>query len=486
MLRMCRSAKEILGGKKLVGTYFGYVMTLMESGNNHMRGHFSTKRVLDGAAGAVDFLMSPQAYCYGHRGLGDPLVDMKPFASIADHGIVPMIEDDTRTHNMRPLGPGMQTRTEGQTVGVMRRNMGISMCRNQPFYTFALCQGTEFDFPQFAADSAALRRVGEHVLASGGARRNAEIAVVVSEEAMKAMPDLAGAFKETFAHGEQNYRPDGAVDRRTAVIAPPCVKDAFGKFYTRLSRIGAPVDYRLAEDLADNPGDHRLYIFQLCLKYDPVIARAVAALRERDCTIVWVYAPGCVSQSGAFAPVMKSLTGIDFATAARQDATVVLADGTETGKTGHEVMPLFKVVTQGETLGKYTSGEPAFVAVRTGKAESVFFGSYRMELPVLRMLAKRVGVHIYTESTDPMEANEKFFSLHARFAGKKTVKLPRRTSVYDVFNRCLLAESVDEFTFDAPLHSSWLFYCADDAVSLLQDTYVERMDYDETHKGTAK
>ena len=164
---------------------------------------------------------------------------------------------------------------------------------------------------------------------------------------------------------------------------------------------------------------------------------------------------------------MKSLTGMEFAAAAKQDATVLLADGTETGRTGHEVTPLFKVVSQGETIGKYASGEPGFVAVRTGKAESVFFGSYRLELPILRMLAKRAGVHIYAESTDPMEANEKFFTLHARFAGKKTVKLPRRTSVYDVFNGRLVATDVDEFSFDAPIFSSWLFYCADDAEELL-------------------
>jgi hypothetical protein len=283
------------------------------------------------------------------------------------------------------------------------------------------------------------------------------------------MPDLTDAKKERFAHGEQNYRPDGNVDRRTAITALPVVKDVFGKLYTRLSRVGAPVDYRLAEDLADNPGDHRLYIFPLCLKYDPAIAKAAAALRERNCTIVWVYAPGFVSSGGNSTKSMRAMTGVDFAPAARQDATVTLADGTETGKTGHEVAPLFKVVSQGETLGKYASGEPAFVAIRTGKAESVFFGSYRMELPVLRMLAKRAGVHVYTESTDPVEANEKFFSLHARFAGKKTVRLPRRTSVYDVFNGRLVATDVDEFSFDAPLHSSWLFYCADDAEAFAQN-----------------
>ena len=466
MLRMCRRAKDVLGGKKLVGTYFGYSMTLMEFGQNHMRGHFCTKRMLDNAAGAVDFLASPQGYCYGHRYLGDPIVDMKPFASFRDHGIVSVIEDDTRTHNMRPLESGTQTRTEEQTVGVMRRNMGFSLCRGQPFYTYALWEGSEFNFPRFAADAAELRKAGEHALAVG-VRRNAEIVVAVSEEAIKAMPDVSDAPNETFRCGEQNYRVDGSVDRRTKISAPPFVRDVFGKFYERLSRVGAPVDYRLAEDLADNPGDYRLYIFQGCLRYDPVIAKAAASLRKRDCTIVWVYAPGFVAADGNSVAAMKSLTGIDFAPAARQDAAITLLDGTATGITGHDVHPLFKVVSHGAILGTYANGETAFAAVRTGRAESVFFGSYRVELPVLRMLAKRAGVHIYTESTDPVEANERFFTLHARFAGNKTVHLPRRTSVYDVFNRRLMAVDVDRFSFEAPLHSSWLFYCADDAATLV-------------------
>lgn len=466
MLRMCRKAKDVLGGKKLVGTYFGYSMTLMEFGQNHMRGHFCTKRALDNAVGAVDFLVSPQGYCFGHRYLGDPIVDMKPFASLHDHGIVSMIEDDTRTHNMRPVNSGTQTCTEEQTVGVMRRNMGFSLCRGQPFYTYALCEGSEFNFPRFAADATELRKAGAHALAVG-TRRNAEIAVAVSEEAIKAMPDVWDAPNETFGCGEQYYRIDGSVDRRTKVSGPPFVRDVFGKFYERLSRIGAPVDYRLAEDMADNPGNYRLYIFQGCLRYDPAIAKAAALLRKRNCTILWVYAPGFVAADGNSTASMKALTGIDFAIAARQDAAITLPDGTATGRTGHDVLPLFKVASRGETLGRYANGEAAFVAVRTGSAESVFFGSYRVELPVLQMLAKRAGVHIYTDSTDPVEANDRFFTLHARFAGKKTVRLPRRTAVYDVFNRRLVTVDAKSFSFEAPLHSSWLFYCADDAAAMM-------------------
>ena len=96
---MCRSrAREIVGEHKLIGTYFGYIMTLMEYGNGHMCAHFSTKRFIEGVRGSVDFRMSPQAYESHNQGLGDTCADMKPFASILDNDIMSVVEDDTRTY----------------------------------------------------------------------------------------------------------------------------------------------------------------------------------------------------------------------------------------------------------------------------------------------------------------------------------------------------------------------------------------------------
>ena len=75
---------------------------------------------------------------------------------------------------------------------------------------------------------------------------------------------------------------------------------------------------------------------------------------------------------------------------------------------------------------------------------------------------------LFIDSLDPMEANERFVTMHVRRAGVKTIRLPRKASVVDVFNRQLVARDVDSFSFDAPLHSSWLFYCGDDADELLE------------------
>ena len=145
------------------------------------------------------------------------------------------------------------------------------------------------------------------------------------------------------------------------------------------------------------------------------------------------------------------------------DSKIVCPDGETHGAVGHPVTPLFRLDGQVETLGRYANGDCAFGAVKTGNAQSVFYGSYFLDLPALRKLAKRAGVHLYIDTTDPMEANDSFVTLHARFAGRKVICLPQRTSVYDVFNNRTVARGVREFSFDAPLHSSWLFYCADDA-----------------------
>lgn len=458
-LRLCSQARAIVGRNKLIGTYFGYVMTLMETGNAHMRAHFATKHFLDRAEGTIDFLMSPPGYGFAHRALGNTLVDMKPFASMQAHGIVPIVEDDTRTHNNPALsGSGyFQCKTEEQTVSEMRRNMGIAVCRGLPFYTYAITSGAEFDYPRYAMDAARLRQAGEAALRRG-VGRNAEIAVVVSEEAIKAMPDMSASKPEYFGIGLQWHVADGSVKRLSGIGGSPLATISFGHAYTRLARIGAPVDYCLAEDLVDHPGDYRLYVFLNCLKAEPSLVRAAERLRRRDCTLLWTYAPGFVARDGNSTENMKRLTGLDFVRQEKpDDVTISIPDGTALGRTGHPVEPRFALLNPSETLGRYADGACAYGVAKTGKATSVFYGSYDLGLPVLREAVRRAGVHVYSETGDPLEASDAFVTLHARFPGRKMIRLPRKADVFDVFNRRKVAEGVTEFSFEAPLHSSWLF-----------------------------
>ncbi len=466
VLDLCRTAKTRLAGRKVVGTYYGYTMTLHSPGQSQMRANYALKKVLDSQA--VDFLISPPSYSV--RNLGDTCADMKPFESIRRHGILSVVEDDTRTHN----GPyilvsnNYQMPTKATTLASMRRNAAIALARNNPLSYYAICNGTDFDFPEMAEDVASLRKLGEHCIAKA-VPRAAEVAIVVSEEAIKAMPMYHRLIAPT-GYYLQRYQKDGSVKCERAVNTI-LTGTSFTTELTNYARMGAPCDYLLAEDLADNPGDYKLYVFVNAFKYDAKFLAAVNKLKERNCTLFWVYAPGYVTGDKAAAENMRALTGFDLVKAScPMMPAVKLANGEWLGTPTTRIAPLFAVRPSAEikALGAYEDGSIGYAQKETGVSRSVFCGAYQFNVPFLTELARSSGAHVYSDSSDPIEANASLFSLHARFPGKKTLRLPRAADVVDVINKKLVARNVESFTFDAPLHTTWIFYYGDDAEALLK------------------
>ena len=471
LISLCRRVKGLTGGRKLVGTYYGYTMTLNRFGNSVLRGgHYALKKVLD--SGVVDFLLSPHPY--ETRYLGGICGEMKPFASLQMHGVVPVVEDDTRTHNGPWLERGNygQTLTEAQSRGVLRRNMAFALCRGEPPYNYALIAGSELGFAGAAEDGMRLKEIGERCLRRG-VGRHAEVAIVVSENSILASP-VTTFFGWPSGFDVQRYGKDGRVERRPGK-APLFTGDAFGENYVRFSRAGAPVDYLLAEDLATNPGDYKLYVFVNAFRTDDAFRKAVAALRERGATLLWLYAPGAQDGEGlGDERAMEALTGmlVRRETERHSAEARMVADGRIMGQPGAHPKPLFSLARAENVLGTYTNGNIAVGMMRTGKGMGVFSGVWSLDVPFIRDVMRRAGVHLYSDTSDPMEANDALVALHARFPGRKSVRLPRRASVLDVFGRRIVAHDADAFSFDAPLHSTSLFYLFDAA----QENPVSRMD----------
>ena len=462
MVALCRRAKSIAGENKLVGTYYGYTMTLASYGAAHMRAHYLLRKVLD--AKCMDFLISPHPYRL--RNIGDIMGDMKPFATMAMNGIVPVIEEDSRTFN-GPSGMGYyQTINEETTLDVVRRNIGFIMCRNNQPYFYALSQGTEFDFPQMAKDFAVVQEAGQHCLEKG-VSRNAKVALVVSEEAIKSMPML----NRWVASGElsQTYEMNGKVTTKPRFNSV-FTGESFDENYIRFARCGAAVDYVLAEDLAKHAGDYQLYVFANCFNYDQALLEAVEKLRQRDCTLLWVYAPGFAFNDACGVESMKKLTGFTFAKADKPIVPeVTLTDGRAMGNRTHRVAPMFHVIDKDvEVLGRYKDGKVGLASKKTGQATSIFCGVWQFDVPFIRETASKAGAHITATPSDPMEANDSLIMIHARFPGQKTVKLPRKCNVIDLFEKKLVAKGTDTFTFTANLHDTHLFYYGDDAEELLK------------------
>ena len=135
------------------------------------------------------------------------------------------------------------------------------------------------------------------------------------------------------------------------------------------------------------------------------------------------------------------------------------------------VAPIFyvKPAPGVKALAPYRDSElTAFAEKSGGKAVDIYIGSWHLPVALGKYLAEKAGVHRYLDTADPVEANGRLFTLHTRYAGQKTIYLPVKTDVLDVFNRKIIARETDRFTVDAPLHSTWLFYYGDDAETLLR------------------
>ena len=186
---------------------------------------------------------------------------------------------------------------------------------------------------------------------------------------------------------------------------------------------------------------------------------AVERLRTRGATILWIYAPGW-SKGNSLAD-MKALTGMEFG---KMDgptlAGVTMKDnGRYMGTPDFKIAQAFYPIDAEVTLGTYADGRPGVAMKKIGGSCNYFSGVWQLDMPFIRAVVRGSGAHIYCDSDDPVEANDALFTLHVRFPGKKTVRLPRKVPIVtDVFGKRIVARDTDEFTFDASLHSSHLFY----------------------------
>ena len=292
----------------------------------------------------------------GGNGVGKTAFAKHLSITIRKNNIIPVCEDDTRTHYGYDVkGSQRQTITEKQTIAQELRNMTIAICRNSPNYYYPLIYGTEISFPAMTGLINTLKITGQHILDNDTAR-NAQIALVVSEESIKAMPPVTQKVRSGII--DQYYKGNGNVAKRER-IRPVLTFESFIGNQGRFNRSGAPVDQLLAEDLADNPGNYKLYVFINCFKYDDKFLAAVKKLQQRDCVLLWLYAPGYIKGVNSSTANMKELTGLDFS---RIDngipAAVIRNDGSLLGTPAANVTPMFAVNTPGvEVLGKYNNGQ---------------------------------------------------------------------------------------------------------------------------------
>jgi len=464
VIGFCRAVKEATGGRALAGAFYGYLMELAwnkcffgvgeESGySTYQRsGHLGLRRVL--RSEGVDFLVSP--YSYGLRGVGGDGSAMQPAESLRHHGVLCIVEDDTRVHLAEGTEEYGRVHTLEDSVAVLQRNFAQALCRGQGVWWYP-----EIDPSRAPSLQPLLKRFAE--LGAFGLhldrRPSAEIAVILDDE--------------SFFY--QSPRND---------LDLPLI---FHQRLWGLPRLGAPFDTYLLEDLCEgNLPEYKLYIFLNAFRLDRARRHALAGvLRRQGQVALWLYAPGYLADDLSLGH-MEELTGFRFGkgehpwgpmmqlTQFDHPITQGLPQDLSWG-THSPLGPLFHLEDrEAQILGQvvYSQGrcKPGLGVKAFSEWTSVYCAAPNLPAPLLRGLARFAGVHLYSEAGDVLCAGPQLLGVHTLSGGARRFCLPRPVEVVcELFSGAEVAHNADHFEVELAPRSTALYYTGDQgALAMLE------------------
>jgi hypothetical protein len=487
LLDFCRTTRELTGGEKLNGAFFGYIMELAwnnsfftaenvlarsEVSTIQRSGHLGLAKLLHSPD--IDFIVSP--YGYAFRGLGGDGLPMPPAEALRAHGKMYFMEEDTLMHNN--FDPGGRNQSVENSIAVYQRNFAQCLTHGHAV--------TWFEVPGLAEHPSLVEERSRWIkrfqqLGEWGQALDrtpsADVAVFLDDE--------------SYQYESIQNNLDLPLIWKQRVIS--------------LNRFGAPHDIYLLNDLLEgNLPPYKLYIFLNAFHLDNQRRHTLKSILRRDSrTALWFYAAGFLNSDALPSPsasdtrrdagegsgersamstdFMTDLTGFKFGqgnspwgpfmhvTNFAHPITRGLPQDWFWGTT-NPIGPLFHLEDpDATTLGQvvYSLGrcKPGF-GVKTFNAgdpqaawSSVYIATPDVPAPVLRGIARFAGVHLYNEDGDVLYATPELLSVHSVSGGPRSFRLPRTVEVvYDLFSEKTLARNVNLFEVTIPPASTQLYF----------------------------
>ena len=423
----CRIVKEETQGQLTTGVFHGYLPDL---GWAQEGDHRAFPRAV--ASPYIDWFSSPHSYA--RRALGEDGLFRNFPAAVRLHGKLFIDEGDDRTHLAND--PAFTSvRTEEESLQVLWREFANAVTHDVGLW-YMDQQGHWFHTPRLMAELKRMREWGERSLQLER-RRVSEIAVLCN---------LPSEFRITDAASGLNH------------LSAPLYVQQFGE----LCKLGAPFDTHLIEDLAAaGMPEYKLYVV---LDSYALTGEERRLIRERlqraGKTVLWFYAPGFVTDEALSVEAMSDLIGMRMQLIeAGGTLAITTTDGLTFGP-GAQQVPLFACADPAaEVLGRL-GGTDLAGFVRKGLAgwTSVYCTAPGIPSGVLRELAREAGVHIYSQSDDPLSANNNWLSIHTATAGPKRFLLREERPVYEVVEDRPISPGCTSFEVELPEHVTRLYY----------------------------
>ncbi|NUQ60888.1 MAG: beta-galactosidase [Pirellulales bacterium] len=406
-----RAVRQATKGQKLVVFFYGYVFEFAAVHNGpSTSGHYALRRVLD--CPDIDVLCSPISYF--DRGLGESAPAMTAAESVALAGKMWLYEDDTSTYLSTGTLPGSRERvlTVEESSAQLVRNTAQCALRNFGTWWMDLGATAWFEDRRMWAEMARLKVLDEPLLKTPVPFRP-EVAAVIDESSM-----IRVAFG-----GEQVTRPGVYEVRRS------------------LGRMGTAYGQYLLDDAAAERVDAKMHVLLTAWCLSPERRRQLLE-STRGSLRIWCYAPGYQEPGHSNPEAMRELTGFRLPAVSPAKAW---AEPSEAGKrlgmtsgfgVDHPVKPLFAAVdaSPAETLATYPDGSAAVAIRQTADGWSLFVGPPGLTPELLRLAARKAGVHLFTDRDCNVCSSGPFLVLHASQDGPLTVNTGRTDAVVDLLS----------------------------------------------------
>jgi len=408
---LAHAVRQASNGRKLEVFFYGY---LFEFGTVRLgpatSGHYALRRVLD--CPDIDVLCSPIAYF--DRGVGGSAPCMTAAESVALAGKMWLFEDDTRTYLASSSDVAMYqgAKNFAETQNILLRNVAQEATRNCATWWMDLGATGWFNDVHLWDEMQRLELV-DRVFLDKRIPYRPEVAAVIDEHSM--LETSASSWKIT---EPGNY-----------VVRQP------------LARMGAPYGQYLLDDIVRGRVRAKLYVFLNAWQLSVAQRKALRKNIRGACNI-WCYAPGLHDGNRTSPEAMQELTGFRLVPVSPAKALATPTDlGRQLGlKTplgvDRSVSPLFAAAdaTAAETLASYSDGTPAVTLRKTRKGWCLFVGTPGLTSDLLRIAARKGGVHLYTQTDCNVYANGPIIALHAAQDGPITLDTGQRGSVHDALS----------------------------------------------------
>lgn len=434
IVETCKTVKENSDFKKIVCTYYGYVMLYAggKGGTLYKGGLQNLSKLFE--CPYIDFIATP--IDYNNRRGGETGLNINPFyASALLHNKMLWNEDDLRTHFHTKKGFGRTSNLQ-ETLTVIKRCFGYSLTQGCGFwfYPFTHAWFHQENIMQTIAD---IKKVADKTLKEDRSSVS-QVAFIMDEKS----PDFTALVKNN------NFMDGLCWDT-----------------YQEAAKMGAPFDMYLLPDIT-NPKmpDYKLYIFMNSFYTDKETRNAIAAkIRKNNAVAVWCYAPGYITENGFSTESMKELTGIEFSELREQKTlTLNISDKanpitkyTKTFKT-YTFGPVFNVTDKDVKIIGTAENKPALVLKEFGNWKSVY-SLLPLNKELLTGLCEYAGVHVYSKSYDMLTANKSFIMLHTSSDGEKTITLPDNYNVKEILTGTEIGKSLNKFTEKLPAQSTRIY-----------------------------